>query len=130
MSSMNIRIGTIIVFVLLVSLQCTVKKGESTVKKRGTGSVLTPEEKNKAIAKLWIDEVWNKGNSSAINKLFAANFVAHYPGFPTTDRESYKQWMAMEFATFADVVCTPEDIIAEGDKVVIRWTWRGKHSMG
>jgi predicted ester cyclase len=87
-------------------------------------------EENKAIARRWNDEIWNKGNIDVIDELFAANFVSYYPGFPTSDRENYKEWVAMEFAAFADIHCTIEDLVAEGDKVAIRWTWRGTHSKG
>ena len=121
MSNMRVLKWVIAASVLLVSLQCTQAKGD-------TGSYLTREERNRAIAGRWVRDVWNRGDSSAVDELFAADFVSHYPGFPTIDRESYKQWMAMEFATFADVCCTCEDLVAEGDKVAIRWTWRGKHS--
>jgi predicted ester cyclase len=35
--------------------------------------------------------------------------------------------MAETLASFAHMNCTAEDIIAEGDKVAIRWSWRGIH---
>ena len=87
-------------------------------------------EKNKAIARRWSNEIWNNGNVDIIDELYADDFVSHYPGFPTADRESYKQWAAMEYASFADIHCTIEDLVAEGDKVVIRWIWKGSHSKG
>ena len=70
-------------------------------------------EENKAIARRWNDEIWSKGNLPAIDELFAADYVCHYPGNLTPDRESYKQWVAMNFAAFADVQCTIEDLVAE-----------------
>ena len=87
-------------------------------------------EQNKAIAHRWNDEIWSKGNTAAIDELFAIDFVSHYPGEPTPDRESYKQWVTMNFAAFADIHCTIEDMVAEGDKVVLRWIWRFTHSKG
>jgi predicted ester cyclase len=87
-------------------------------------------EENKAIARRWNDEIWSQGSLTAMDELFAPGFVSHYPGDPTPNRESYKQWVAMNFAAFADVKCTIEDIVAEGDKVVVRWTWRMTHSKG
>jgi predicted ester cyclase len=87
-------------------------------------------EENKAIARRWNDEIWSKGSLAAIDELFATDFVSHYPGEPTPNRESYKQWVTMNFAAFADVHCTIDDIVAERDKVVIRWTWRLTHTKG
>lgn len=87
-------------------------------------------EENKAIARRWNEEIWSKGSLATIDELFATDYVCHYPGDPTPDRESYKQWVAMSFAAFADVHCTIEDMVAEGDKVALRWTWRVTHSKG
>ena len=105
---------------MLFSFQCKTTKGDNNME----------TEKNKAIAHRWNNEIWNKGNIDLIDELFADNFVSYYPSFPPSDRESYKQWAIMEFAAFADIHCTIEDLVAEGDKVVIRWNWRGTHSKG
>jgi predicted ester cyclase len=41
--------------------------------------------------------------------------------------ESLKRWMRMELAAFPDIRCTVDDVIAEGDKVVLRITFQGTH---
>jgi predicted ester cyclase len=41
--------------------------------------------------------------------------------------EAHKRWQRMERAALPDKVFTLEDVIAEGDKVVLRWTIRGTH---
>ena len=85
-------------------------------------------EENKAIARRWGAEVWGKGSLAAVDELYAADFARHsaLPGM-TPDREGYKQGVSMNFAVFGDVQSTLEDIVAEGDKVAVRWTWRGTH---
>ena len=45
----------------------------------------------------------------------------------TLDLEGYKQNLAMVFAAFPDLHLTIEDMIAEGDKVVTRFTIHGTH---
>src|SRR5579872_5975548 len=42
-------------------------------------------------------------------------------------REGYKRAMRMAFYAFPDAELIQEDLIAEGDKVVERWTMRGTH---
>jgi steroid delta-isomerase-like uncharacterized protein len=85
-------------------------------------------EDNKAIARRWGEEVWGKGSPAAIDELFAPNFVFNYP-LPgaTPDLKGYKQTVAMMLGPFADTQCTGEDVVAEGDKVAVRWIWRGTH---
>jgi steroid delta-isomerase-like uncharacterized protein len=85
-------------------------------------------EENKAIARRWNDELWNKGNVAAIGELMAASFVWHSapPGM-ASDKEGFKQYVG-SLSAFADMKCTVEDMIAEGDKVAVRWTWSGKHT--
>jgi len=86
-------------------------------------------EENKAIVRRWNDEVYDKGNLAAIDELFATNFVWHFaPPGVTPDREGYKQENVTNLrASFADIQCTVEDMVAEGEKVAVRWTWRGTH---
>lgn len=86
-------------------------------------------EENKALARRFVEEAWSKGNLAVIDELLAANFVLHAAPLPgvSPDREGYKQWVSMTSAAYADGQTTVEDLIAEGDKVVARWSWRGTH---
>jgi steroid delta-isomerase-like uncharacterized protein len=85
-------------------------------------------EENKALARRWNDEIWNKGNIAAADELMATNFVwrSAPPGM-ASDLESFKQYAAT-LSSFSDVSCVAEDMVAEGDKVAVRWTWSGKHT--
>ena len=83
-------------------------------------------EEKKAITRRWNDEVWNKGNLAAIDELFATEFVFDYPPSEAApDRDGYKQFITRNFNTWADIYCTIEDIVAEGEKVAVRWIWSG-----
>ena len=86
-------------------------------------------EENKAIARKWNDEIYDKGNPAAVDELYATNFVAkNPPAGVVRDRESYKQENVTNVrASFADIHCTIEDMVAEEDKVAVRWSWRGTH---
>jgi steroid delta-isomerase-like uncharacterized protein len=82
----------------------------------------------KALYRRWFEEVVSKGNLSLADELLADDYVMHFPGMPEpVDREGHKQLVMMFRAGFPDWVETVEDVIAEGDKVVIRVTGRGTH---
>jgi steroid delta-isomerase-like uncharacterized protein len=85
-------------------------------------------EENKAIELRFFEEVVNKRNLAVIDELFATNFVDHsaVPGI-AADREGLKQYFAMVHSAFPDFHSTLEDMFAEGDKVVQRFTARGTH---
>jgi predicted ester cyclase len=85
-------------------------------------------EENKAIELRFFEEVVNKGNLAVIDEIVAANFVQPdaTPGI-TPDREGMKQFFAMAHNAFPDFHSTLEDMFAEGDKVVQRFTARGTH---
>lgn len=85
------------------------------------------EKQNKAIVRRFVEEVFNRGNMSVADELMAPDFVEHEelpPGIPR-DREGVKQMTTMMRSAFPDFKATIEDIIAEGNKVVIRMTWSG-----
>lgn len=85
-------------------------------------------EQNKALVRR-LEEVFNRGNISLVDELFAPDFVEHEelpPGIPP-GREAVKQLTTMFRSAFPDFKATIDDIVAEGDKVVIRQTWSGTH---
>ncbi len=85
-------------------------------------------EDNKALNRRFVEEVINQGNIEAIDELIDPGVVDHSApeGFPT-GREGAKQFAAMMRSAFPDLHLTIEDMIAEGDKVVMRSTWSGTH---
>ncbi len=86
------------------------------------------EAENKTIAQRFNEDIWGTGDEAALKELFAPDFVDHgaLPG-QTPDREGHKQILAAFRSAFPDLNVTTEDIVAEGDKVVTRWTARGTH---
>ena len=83
-------------------------------------------EKNKALVRHYLEEIYNKKNVAAIDELMAPNLIVHAYG-PPSDRESYKQSVSMLLTGFPDYHLTVEDVVAEGDKVAVHFTWRGTH---
>jgi len=85
-------------------------------------------EENKAIGRRAFEEVWSQGKLDVIDEILTADFVGHIAGSPGIQGpESYKQFATMYRTAFPDLKFTVEDQIAEGDKVVNRWTFTGTH---
>jgi steroid delta-isomerase-like uncharacterized protein len=74
------------------------------------------------------DEVINGRKLDVIDELVAPDFVEHeeMPGLGP-GREGVKQFFAMIESGFPDFRMEVEDVIAEGDKGVVRSTLRGTH---
>ncbi|MBI1928995.1 ester cyclase [Candidatus Poribacteria bacterium] len=89
-------------------------------------------EENKAIARRFFEEGLNRENLAVVDEILAVNFVSHAPTEPGHSAESQgperlKEEFARNRVAFPDMQFTIEDQIAEGDKVVTRWTFRGTH---
>jgi steroid delta-isomerase-like uncharacterized protein len=86
-------------------------------------------EQNKKLERRLIQEVWNKGNFAAVDELVARDYLGHAatPEEETRGRAGYKAFYAALHEAFPDFHVTVEDQIAEGDRVVTRWTARGTH---
>lgn len=85
-------------------------------------------EENKAIVRRWIEDFWNKDSPDSIDKLCTTNFVLHgAPPGVAPEFEGMKRAHAMHHAGFPDMHFTIEDMIAEGDKIATRSTFRGTH---
>ncbi len=86
-------------------------------------------EENKALISRFVEELFNQGNISLANELLASDFVEREqlpPGVPD-GREGVKALTSMLRSAFPDFKATIEDMVAEGDKVVVRMTWSGTH---
>ncbi len=81
-------------------------------------------EENKAIVRRYYEEALNERNLSTLDETLAVNFVHHDPSNPADIEglEGIKQRLAEIMNAFPDFHYTIEDMIAEGDKVVVRWT--------
>ena len=81
-------------------------------------------EENKALARRSWD---SPSNPDIIDEVYAPDMVWHDPGLEIRGTQEAKQFIAGYKTAFPDLDVTLEDEIAEGDKVVSRWTIRGTH---
>ena len=83
-------------------------------------------ESNKALVRRLFDEVWNQGDLDAADALVAADVVNHDPQNPKAeDRDAFKRLVLMYHQAFPDLQFTIEDLLADGDKVVVRYRAEG-----
>jgi len=84
-------------------------------------------EQDKALIVRFVEELFNRGNIGIVDEIFAPDFIEREqlpPGIPS-GREGVKVLATMLRSAFPDFKATIDDILAEGDKVVIRMTWSG-----
>ncbi len=85
-------------------------------------------EQNKAIVRRY-REAHNTNKLDQLDEIVAANLVSHnlLPGLPP-GLEGGKMAHMGGVASFPDLQTKTEDLIAEGDKVVERWTVSGSYT--
>ena len=87
-------------------------------------------EENKLIARRVPEEVFGKGNLDVIDELVADDFVNHDPSIPPEvpgGPEGLKMFAQVYITAFPDLKIKVDDQVAEGDKVVSRWSASGTH---
>ena len=85
-------------------------------------------EENKALVRRLIDEVVGKANLAIVDELIASDYLFRSPGRPDVrGREGYKQFCQAYLNALPDMQMSVEEQIAEGDKVVTRWSATGTH---
>ena len=90
-----------------------------------TGDPGDPET-NKAIAHRDIEEFGSQGKLEVADEIYSTEFVNHDPGRPhVRNLEGLKQFVVTSLEAFPNSNLTVEDMIAEGDKVALRWKWSG-----
>lgn len=71
------------------------------------------------------EEVFNKGNLEIIPELIDENFVFNSPVAQYNGQDGFKRMVAMTRIAFPDIQMKVEDMVAEGDKLAVRLSFRG-----
>ncbi len=79
-------------------------------------------EANRQLMTSIYEEIWNQGNLDLIDERYADDYVRHQAGYPSelAGSEGLKQFVQALRVGFPDFHCTIEEMLAAGDKVVIR----------
>lgn len=84
-------------------------------------------EANKALIRTFFEEVWNRGDEAAIARFIAADAEGNDPDFGMGREGFTRQWRVWQ-AAFSGLHFEIEEMVAEGDTVVSRWTLTGTHT--
>ncbi len=88
---------------------------------------MSAEESKAIVRRFW--SVWEEGNIDLVDELLAPDYINHTPASPDqpTGPEGVKGVVAMFRSAIPDLRVVVEDMIAEGDKVAVRYTLEGTH---
>ena len=84
-------------------------------------------EENKDLARRSWEELVSQRNLDLIEEFYPPNLVWHEPDQDIRGYEQARQFVSTFLEAFPDINITVEDVIAEGDQAVTRYTIRGTH---
>jgi steroid delta-isomerase-like uncharacterized protein len=83
-----------------------------------------PALDNKVIVRRWYVEALNMQNLAVADEIIADDFVINGEAVGRAGLKQAAMWVR---SVFADIHVTIDEMLAEADKVVTRWTARGTH---
>jgi len=84
-------------------------------------------DRNKAVVRRLIEEHWNGKNAAMVEELFENGVTIHTPDGVLTGFDGARYLLDAYETAFPDFHIAIEDLIAEGDQVVVRYTFTGTH---
>lgn len=91
-------------------------------------------EDNKEVVRRYYEEAFNEGRTDLLEELIAEDVVNHDPVSDETltpeearGFEGFVRHVETAREAFPDATVTIEDVIAEGDEVLVRFTFEGTH---
>jgi steroid delta-isomerase-like uncharacterized protein len=83
--------------------------------------------RNKAVAMRVFDEIFNQGRFEVAAEIYAPDFQNH--GLPrSVDLKTDQEAVHAEKKAFPDLQMSVQQMVAEGDKVAVLWTFQGTHT--
>src|SRR5215211_6814825 len=112
-------------WLLLCSSQLRIRR----LSRGTTEQISVSAEENKALTRRWIEELFNAGNLEVADEIIAADHVNHDPTLPDIPPgpEGQKQIVNLYRGAFTNAHISVEEQLAEGDRVVTRWTSSSTH---
>ncbi len=113
-------------FVSCGSMAPAIAQEASPVASPGSECAETTEQENEAIVMRWYDEVLNGQDLAVINEIIGEEADHSTSTFTDSgNREETRSIVSSLLTSYPDFQNTTDEIIAEGDLVVVRWTSSG-----
>ena len=82
------------------------------------------------LARSFVGVFANAQASATGESVLAEDFVAYLPysHHPIRGRQQYEDWMKQFRSGFSDFQCDLDELIDDGMRVAVRWTWSGTHT--
>jgi predicted ester cyclase len=85
------------------------------------------QARNKAVAMRVFDEIFNQGQFQVADEIYAPNFQNH--GLHrSVDLNTDQEAVHAEKKAFPDLRISVQQMVAEGDKLAVLWTFQGTHT--
>jgi predicted ester cyclase len=89
---------------------------------------MTEYEGNKAIAERWMLELWEKGDYDLADEIISPDYLRHDPFIELKGPQEYLEKVVKPLrGAFPNAAYTIEEMIAERDYVLIKWSFVGTH---
>src|SRR5215207_1819599 len=90
-------------------------------------SVGAEQEQNKELVRRLMHGIYAERNVDVIDEVAAPDFTGTIPGRSFESAAAWKAYNQGSLIAFPDLAYTIEDLLAEGDRVALRWTLTGTH---
>ena len=80
-----------------------------------------------ALVRRYHERLWRDGDTAAIGEFWDPAAVVHLTGYDSTAIDAVHADVSRYFAAFTRVETEIEDLLVDGDKVVLRWATAGDH---
>ena len=85
-------------------------------------------KENEAIVCQLVEDLFNTGNLDIVEEVLADSYIDYSSSHPDlSGRENVKQSVAEWLTAFPDTISVAQDVIAEGDKIAVRWITQATH---
>jgi steroid delta-isomerase-like uncharacterized protein len=85
----------------------------------------TNRSRNIELVRMQHSEIWSKGNVGIIPAVYAEDFTGHFPAGTVRGHAGIRARVEAHRTAFPDWTEVVDDVVADGDRVVTRFTSRG-----
>jgi predicted ester cyclase len=82
---------------------------------------------NAALARKWFEQVWKPGGEAVAREMLHPEALGHMEGGDVRGVDEFLAVRTQLLAAMPDMVIDVDDLIADGDRVAVRWTVTATH---